>query len=188
MYVTSDTHFGHNQEFIYKNRGYEDPISMNVDMIASINNIVGENGILLHLGDFSLNTTLPDYIEIIRSLKIKELWMLYGNHNSPHFNFHQYNEIDDITCKVYNKGYYWTMRHARKQYVCSHFPFQIWDDQSKNVMHLHGHCHGNLKSSLPQHTIGKILDVGWCIHRKPLHISEIEQIMSNKTMQHLHHA
>ena len=83
LYVTSDTHFGHNKEFVYKERGYNNTVEMNDDMINIINSTVGSDGILLHLGDFCLNTTQEGYHDILRRLKVKEIWMLWGNHNNP---------------------------------------------------------------------------------------------------------
>jgi calcineurin-like phosphoesterase family protein len=83
LYVTSDTHFYHNQEFVWKRRGYENPEQMTEDMINTINTVVGENGILLHLGDFCLNTSTEMYKYIMSKLKVKEIWMLWGNHNNP---------------------------------------------------------------------------------------------------------
>ena len=83
LYVTSDTHFGHKQEFIYAARGYTSPQEMNEDMICSINKTVGENGILLHLGDFCLNTTREEYINIMRRIRVKEVWMIWGNRLPP---------------------------------------------------------------------------------------------------------
>jgi len=76
LFVTSDTHFNHNREFAWKTRGYEDPQQMTEDMINIINSTVGEDGILLHLGDFCLNTTREMYEDILSKLKIKEIWML----------------------------------------------------------------------------------------------------------------
>lgn len=188
MFCTSDTHFGHNKDFIFKTRGYEDVHSMNVDMIDTINMVVGPGGILLHFGDFCLNTNIESYIDLIRSLKIKELWLIDGNHNNPHRNFNLYEETDGITCKVIKFGKYLTFRHKRKEFICFHFPIAVWDDMGRGSMHLCGHSHGGYKLSRPEDTTHKILDCGWCVHRKPLSMLEIETIMNKKGVNNLHHA
>jgi calcineurin-like phosphoesterase family protein len=84
LFVTSDTHFNHNQSFIYASRGYKNPEVMTTDMINTINDVVGKNGILLHLGDFCLNTDLKQYLWLMSRLQIGELWLLNGNHNKIH--------------------------------------------------------------------------------------------------------
>ena len=192
LFVTSDTHFNHNQEFIYKQRGYDNPQQMTDDMIDIINSTVGEDGILLHLGDFCLNTTKEQYDDIISRLKIKEIWMLWGNHNNPIQK--NYGGTVEQVC-AYNRnvfikylGHYFTFRKGKNAFVCFHFPIQIWDGMNEGSMHLCGHSHGHNVISRPESGTEKILDCGWDIHKKPLTMSEIEAIMSVKVINSLHHA
>ena len=191
LFVTSDTHFGHNKEFLYKNRGYSSPEEMNEDMINIINSTVGEDGILLHLGDFCLNTTSEQYYDILSRLKIKEIWMLWGNHNNPIQKSYG-GTREQIT--AFNKGifirylnHYFTFRKGKKVFVCFHFPISVWDSVNYGSMHLCGHSHGNYLISRPEDKTRKILDCGWDIHSKPLTMQEIESIMASKKLELLHH-
>jgi len=184
LYVTSDTHFGHNKEFLYEPRGYKDPQEMNSDMISIINSTVREDGILLHLGDFCLNTTTEEYHEILKNLKIKEIWMLWGNHNNPIQKSYG-GTREQIT--AYNNGifirylnHYYTFKNKKNIFVCSHYPFQSWEGMNEGSMHLHGHCHNSLLTSREDDKSHKILDVGWDAYPKPLHITEISEIMKTK--------
>lgn len=185
LYVTSDTHFYHNKEFIYKNRGYDDPIQMNEDMINTINSTVGTDGVLLHLGDFCLNTKINQYYEILNKLKIKELWLINGNHNNPHRNL-EYREID-VPYQIKHLGDYFTFKYNKKYFVCCHFPLRMWDGQSNGSMHIHGHCHNNLISSRSDDKTQKILDVGWDAFSRPIHINEVLTIMNTKKINSEHH-
>lgn len=191
LFVTSDTHFNHDKEFLYKSRGYENPSVMTEDMIRIINETVGEDGILLHLGDFCLNTTHEQYFDILSKLKIKELWMLWGNHNNPIQK--NYGGTREQVC-AYSKGLltrylgnYFTFRNKRKYFICFHFPIQIFDFMSYGSMHLCGHSHGHNPISRPEDKTHKILDCGWDIHKKPLTMQEIETIMLTKSTNTLHH-
>lgn len=191
LFVTSDTHFNHNKDFVYQARGYADAVQMTDDMINVINNTVGENGILLHLGDFCLNTTSEQYFSILERLKIRELWLLWGNHNNPIQR--TYGGTREQVA-AYNKGifikylgHYYTFRHKKKHFVCFHFPIQTWDGVNHGSMHLCGHSHGGNSRSLPLSNQGKILDCGWDVHRKPLNMNEIEFIMNNKQIVPTHH-
>lgn len=191
LFVTSDTHFNHNKDFIYAKRGYKDPRSMTDDMINIINDTVGENGTLLHLGDFCLNSTHDDVKYIMSRLRIKALWLLWGNHNNPLQR--SYGGTVEQVC-AYNSGlfirylgHYYTFRRGPKEFVCFHFPISVWDGMSNGSMHLCGHSHGEFPLSRPENHTYKILDCGWDIHSKPLTMKEIEDIMAKKDVNSLHH-
>ena len=192
LYVTSDLHFGHNQEFVYKNRGYNNPSEMNDDMIRIINQTVGEDGTLLHLGDFCLNTTQEDLKYIFSNLKIKALWLLWGNHNNPIQKSYG-GRVQQVAASYYGLhvrflDYYYTFKKGRKMYVCLHFPMAIWDGMSFGAAHLCGHSHGTFQLSRPEDKTHKILDCGWDIHRKPLTMQEIEVIIDSKHIGNKHHS
>lgn len=182
--VVADTHFGHQQEFIYKQRGFDDVEQMNDHMINTINESVGEDGILLHLGDFCLNTPRDQYLNILKRLKIKELWMIWGNHNNPIQRSYG-GRIQQVSAyhgdlKVRYWEHYLTMRHKRNHYVCFHYPIAVWDGMGQGAMHLCGHSHGNHQLSRPEDLTHKILDCGWDVHHKPLSLVEINTIMQAK--------
>jgi len=187
MFVTSDTHFGHRQEFIYKQRGYDSPESMDVDMIHIINDTVGVDGILLHLGDFCLNTSRERYINILRQLKIKAIWMIWGNHNNPiqrEYGLTQQQVIayhGSLLIRYY--GHYLTLRHRKNDYVCFHYPLQTWNGINQGSKHLCGHSHGNFTLSRPEDTTHKMLDCGWDVHNKPISLDHINDIMKLKGVE-----
>ena len=56
----------------------------------------------------------------------------------------------------------------------------MWHD-SEMTKRIHGHSHGNLKTSLPDElNCGKILDVSWDVFKKPISTEEVLSIMNNK--------
>ena len=191
LFVTSDTHFNHNQEFVYKKRGYDSPDKMTHDMINTINSVVGENGILLHLGDFCLNTSTEQYHFILSRLRIKEIWMLWGNHNNPIQKTYG-GTVEQVA--AFNQGvfikylnHYFTFRRGKKIFVCFHFPISVWDGMNRGSMHLCGHSHGSHPLSRPENKTSKILDCGWDIHKKPLNMKEVEHILDSKKINSIHH-
>lgn len=192
LFVTSDTHFNHNKDFIYAKRGFNCPRRMTDSMIDVINSVVGEDGILLHLGDFCLNSTQEDVKYIMSRIRIKELWLLWGNHNNPIQK--NYGGTVQQVCAwnsnlfIKYLGHYFSFRRGPKEFVCFHFPIQIWDGISKGTMHLCGHSHGHNTLSLPTDKTCKMLDCGWDVHNRPISMQEIESIMSKKNINYLHHA
>ena len=192
LFVTSDTHFNHEQEFIYKKRGYNSPSEMTLDMIEVINSTVKKNGILLHLGDFCLNTTTEQYHFILSKLQIKEIWMLWGNHNSPIQKSYggTREQIAAFNQGIFIKylDHYFTFRRGKKIFVCFHFPISAWDGMHRGSMHLCGHSHGNHSMSRPENKTSKILDCGWDVHKKPLSMAEVELILNSKNINNIHHS
>jgi hypothetical protein len=51
---------------------------------------------------------------------------------------------------------------------------------NEGSIHLHGHCHNSLLTSREDDKTNKILDVGWDAFNRPLHITEISEIMKTK--------
>lgn len=178
LFVTSDLHFGHKQKFVYEHRGYSSPQQMDEDIINKINETVGKDGILLHLGDLSLNTSESRLFEIFSKLKIKEFWNLWGNHNEPLFSLKKNPSLYNFS--FLNFDYYLTMKYESKQFICFHFPIMTWEGIFRGSMHLCGHSHGKNPKSRIEAKESKILDCGWDVHLKPLSMLEIEKIMSKK--------
>jgi calcineurin-like phosphoesterase family protein len=177
LFVTSDLHFGHKQKFVYEARGYSSPEEMDEDIISVINEKVGENGILLHLGDLSLNTSEKRLLNIFSRLKINQFWNIWGNHNQPLATLKGKHDFNFEFC---NLGHYMTMGYEKKQFVCFHFPIMTWDGMLHGSMHLCGHSHGKNPLSRIEAKQSKILDCGWDVHSKPISMFEIEEIMETK--------
>ena len=58
IYFISDTHFCHNKEFVWKERGYKDVYEMNLDLMTKWNTTVDTNSDIYFLGDLMLNDTI----------------------------------------------------------------------------------------------------------------------------------
>lgn len=80
IYVISDTHFNHENIIEYTNRPFETVNEMNQTIIDNWNKTVGENDLVIHLGDFALCNDRA-YMEIMQQLKGK-IVLLRGNHDN----------------------------------------------------------------------------------------------------------
>lgn len=193
LFITSDLHFNHNREFVWKARGFSSVEEMNDKLISIINETVGPKGILLSLGDWCLNTDSTKYIDIWEKLKVGQIWMIAGNHNNPHSKIYGYGSCIGETSHrhdcppITRYGHYLTFRFSSKFFVCFHFPQLVWDGQSDGSMHLCGHSHGDLQYSRPENLNQKVLDCGIDIHKKPLSMKEVEAIMNTKSISIIHH-
>lgn len=192
VWFTSDTHFGHtniclgtstweNKES--KCRDFNSLEEMNKHIVANINDCVGEDDILIHLGDWSFGG-IDNVWNFRKQIKCKNIYLVLGNHDHHIRNNHilpnVYREKPYSSVLVDGKG----MHHSDSEYpdyveaqtlfievehylevlidstlfCCMHFPIEEWNDRGdskiKNSYMIHGHSHGRSIS------INDRLDVG----------------------------
>jgi len=51
IWFTSDTHFGHDRDFVWGVRGFKNVDEMNKEIIKRWNSVVAKDDIVYHLGD-----------------------------------------------------------------------------------------------------------------------------------------
>ncbi len=78
-YIISDTHFNHENIIKYCNRPFSDINNMNKKIIENWNDIVTDEDIIYHLGDFLLGSKY-DLMDIISKLK-GHIYLVRGNHD-----------------------------------------------------------------------------------------------------------
>jgi len=207
VWFVSDTHFGHNRDFIYKPRGFNEIEAHDETIIQRWNERVSENDTVIHLGDFIVGAgDNADKLgnSLLARLKGSKV-LIWGNHNSYLKNLYKRLikgrgwdymgenteiyplETDAFGSKVTFVGHNLlakikTPEHS--QYVfCCHFAHAIWIDshqKNKNVVHLSGHSHGTHAESQPDNLDHKRLDVGIENFGGPVSFDEVMAIMKNK--------
>lgn len=197
VFVTSDTHFGHNKSFIYESRGYSSIQEHDASIIEILNDKVNEDDILFHLGDFCLNVSFDKFENILNKIKCKTIYYIWGNHNSQISQAYKC-EVE----KSYGKNMevyptkYKNIIYLGNQFECciygkyivmNHFPLLSWNYMTHGSWHLHGHEHCKIKEHLPDGNSGKILDVGWDYYKSPILFNELEIIMNKKTKKSIGH-
>lgn len=200
VFFTSDSHFNHDKEFIYKSRGYSNRYEHNDALIAKINEVVRPQDTLFHLGDFCLNITPPEFEEILRRINCNNILYIWGNHNSCIRRMYeetlageyQRNDIEVYPYavgKITYLGYYKELIVNGHMIVIHHYPHQIFNQMQKGAWQLSGHSHYTNPTTQLDNPDNKILDVGWDGHGKPLSFPEIQKIMMNKNhvKQDKHH-
>jgi calcineurin-like phosphoesterase family protein len=179
LYFISDTHYGHTNicrgVTKWKNINGEPPISqtrpfqtldeMNDRIVTGINQYVGENDILFHLGDFSFGGF--DNIEIFRNrINCKNIHLILGNHdhhigknkNNCRVHFKTVNKSVTLIVKIPS-----SVRGVKdKTYVFElfHYPITSWENMNDGVIHLHGHVHLSPENRMSNNNKGRYMDVG----------------------------
>ena len=200
VYFTSDWHWNHDPKWpvpIWKMRGHSSKEEHNETIIDTTNSIVRENDVLVNVGDITLNCKEEEFENLISRIKCKNIYLLWGNHNSPCKTIYQrevkslnVGDVEIYPLKYKNiifVGHYLELTVDGQYIVVNHYPLMSWNHMQHNSIHLHGHEHGGLNTSLPSCKNGKILDVGIDIFPQLLSFSDMMNIMRTKQTVSLGH-
>lgn len=139
IWLTSDFHFGHNREFIYRPRGYDSIYKMNEGLLSKFNSRIGENDIVYILGDLVLGGPESPCIEYIKDLK-GHLNIILGNHDTNR-RIEMYKQIPSVETIQYST----TIKYKGYHFYLSHYPTLTSNgkDESlrKCLINLYGHTH-----------------------------------------------
>lgn len=189
LFVTSDTHYAHKNicrattNWSDKNniRDFTSLDHMNSTIVNNINEVVGQDDILIHLGDFSFGG-FDKISEFRKRITCQYIILVYGNHDH-----HIKNNRDHVQDLFWSTQDYidldLTMGSERHRFILMHYPIASWDGMMKNTIHCHGHVH------LPKHQKigdGKSIDVGMDGNdMKPYRIQEVISLMKNQPIRRL---
>lgn len=137
IWFTSDLHFNHNKEFLYKPRGFDDIESMNETVVNNWNSVVEDDDIVYCLGDLSMgDITKNNSVELIEKLK-GHIIVIVGNHDTDK-KISYYEKCKNIE----NILYAYRFRHGKRHYWLSHYPTITSNPgKEKPVWCLSGHTH-----------------------------------------------
>jgi calcineurin-like phosphoesterase family protein len=159
---------------------------VNDTLVNNINNMVGEDDILIHLGDWSFGGF--DKIQEFRDrIVCKNIHLVLGNHD------HHIERNKEGVQSLFSSVSQYLRLEVRKPvsksmmdrytFICMHYPIASWHDMNQGVIHLHGHVH------LPPHlriAEGKAIDVGVEGNGlEPISLDEILSIMKNRPIKKL---
>ena len=115
-HIISDTHFHHETIISLGERPFRSVHDMNEALVSNWNAVVPEDGVVLHLGDFSHDDVPLDAIRQVRSRLNGRILMTLGNHDFPEVLVEAgVVELSDLRL--------W-FRTPDKDVVFSHFPLE----------------------------------------------------------------
>jgi len=191
VWIFSDPHYNHSNICrgttnwrtvegeipIEQTRDFATLEKMNESIINGINWNVGQDDILICLGDWSFGGF--EYIEEFRNrIVCKNVHLVLGNHD--HHIERNRGDIQKIFTSVSD---YETLIIDKKTFRLFHYPIQSWNGMNNGDIHLHGHVHLPPNRKFGQ---GKKMDVGIDGHPefRPYNIMrEIIPIMDKRDMR-----
>ena len=159
LHVISDHHFEHANIILYCNRPFEDVDEMNEKLIEYWNQIVGEEDIVIHLGDFCLGSS-SQAADVIRRLNgsIVLLWVPW-HHDKWAADVGVTSPLYYLltTKKLSLLGPMHILQYNDMTCHLSHYPLRSWEAQHYGTVHIHGHSHGKYPQPLGG---GLVFDAG----------------------------
>ena len=194
LWFTSDTHYNH-ANICSATTKWTNPVTlrefkslehMNATLVGNINEKVGQDDILIHLGDWSFGGY--EQIQKFREqIVCNNIHIITGNHDHHIENnrdncqtlFNSVNKYVELNVK-WNVG---TPLMGEQTFVLMHFPIASWNNMARGAIHLHGHVHFGPSMRLQE---GKMMDVG-CEGNGlyPIDMSEVLSIMRDRPIKSL---
>jgi calcineurin-like phosphoesterase family protein len=170
-WFTADEHYFHHRIIKYCNRPFKNIEEMNRTIIDNHNEVVKEDDIVIHAGDFSFRTS-SDTLLIIEELNGKHIF-LEGSHD---IWLKKYKDWSWKNQKMYHKYYIrWEKKIENKLIVADHYAMRRWSQSHYNSWQLFGHSHGQTEP------VGKQWDVGVDNNNfYPISFEQLKDIMSNR--------
>lgn len=212
IYFTSDTHYGHKNicrgtsswdrveegSNHQSTRDFDTLEDMNYALVKGINDYVGPDDELWHLGDWSFGG-IENIIKFRSQLVCQNINLVFGNHDQ-HIESGKYltymHKDDGITSKsdlTYLKDCFKSVQYYKElsiegHKICLlHYGMRVWNKSHKGAIHLYGHSHDTLPG------IGKSMDVGVDVayrmfgEYRPFSWVEIKAMMDKKEITLVDH-
>lgn len=139
IFVTSDLHFGHIKDFLWRPRGFNSIIEHDNEIIRRWNSVVNENDVVYILGDLVMNDNQHG-LSCLRQLN-GELRIIRGNHDSD-ARWELYSELPNVKLL----GWAHMIKYKKYRFYLSHYPTLCsnYDDNNSlktKIINLCGHSH-----------------------------------------------
>ena len=192
LWFTSDTHYNHGN-ICSATTQWTDPVTcrefkslehMNAHLVGNINEKVGQDDVLFHLGDWSFGGF--EQIERFRNqIVCKNVHIITGNHDHHIENNREgIQSLFSSVSKYLNLVVKWnvgTPLMGEQRFALMHFPIASWDNMARGAIHLHGHVHFEADKRIG---VGKMMDVG-CDGNElyPIEMGEVLKLMRDQPIK-----
>ena len=136
VWLMSDLHLGHNQEFVYKRRGFGSIEEHNEALIANIKACVGENDDFYILGDLTLGD-LDAAAAYLRQIPGK-VHIILGNHDTD-------RRVEFYESLGWDVQFATIIKWGKYRFYLSHYPTNTAnpgeDKLSLALVNIYGHTH-----------------------------------------------
>lgn len=142
VWCLSDLHFGHDKEFVWKARGFNNIQEMNETIIKNIKSAVRDDDIVYLLGDLALGQNEREWLEQIPG----HVHIILGNHDTDR-RIELYQQLG------WEVAFADRIKYGKQSIYLSHYPTMAGGDAEKlsiSVLTLSGHTHSKEKWTAAQ--------------------------------------
>ena len=136
LYFTSDWHFNHDKEFIWRARGYDSVEDMNKRQIEKYKEIITDDDVVIVLGDCFMGKDRESALAMMQELPGSK-HLIYGNHDTDS-KIEEYQKLrifKSVQCS-------YRFKYRKKEIIVSHYPTIVTNgEDQKPVFNLCGHTH-----------------------------------------------
>jgi len=222
IWITSDTHYNHSNicsaTTIWKKdeiaddhlgvRKFDNLGHMNSEITNQINNNVGVDDTLFHLGDWSFGG-IDSTFEFRRRINCKNVHLILGNHDHHirnnrfvpdeqqkdaklYLNVLHEVQLQELFSSVNEVLQVKVQLHRAQKAISiflSHYSHRVWDKHHKGYYHAFAHSHGSLDYAVN----GRSIDVGIDTAKRrfgeyrPYEITEFIKICNKSDIQSIDH-
>lgn len=140
IFITSDTHFCHDKDFVYQPRGFSSVHEMNEEIVKRWNSVVSPIDTVYHLGDVMLNDDIEG-CNCIRRLN-GQIYIIAGNHCTAN----RWQKYANIRHDIIPLGLATIIKYRGYRFYLSHYPtitsnYDVDKPLKTRVISLAGHSH-----------------------------------------------
>ena len=149
IFFTADTHYGHSNIMRYCHRPFDTIEEHDAQLIKNTNDMVGENDVLYHLGDFAFahawakrskelaTSTIAEYRS---QIKCKNIILIMGNHDPHYANGDPRKELTDL----FEVHKMLRIKIDHQKIILLHYALKVWDCMHYGAFSLFAHSHNSL--------------------------------------------
>ena len=170
QYITSDTHFFHENIIKFCRGQYSCIEEMNESLIKAWNRTVSPQDTVYHLGDFAFGNDMEAIERLIKRLKGR-ITLIAGNHDTP------------AKLKMYQKYFKIACFYQIDDVILTHYPVHasmLADNSPRSASateryNIHGHCHGGIIED------PRYFNVNWDVCNKIWRLDDVVSDMKFKS-------
>lgn len=140
VFFTSDTHFGHKNILRFCNRPWATIAEHDQALIQNWNNIVPEDAVVFHLGDFCYKGGGFPTIQHLKGLLHGQIVLIRGNHDPDTRKTQNFQKLQQLFTGVYDLL---QIEVEGQRILMSHYPLLTWPHAygQHPTWQLFGHVH-----------------------------------------------
>ena len=176
IFFTSDPHFCHDRDFVYKARGFNSIEEHDEAIIRNWNEIVAQGDTVYMFGDLMMSADRKGGLEKLSRLNGKII-LVRGNHDTD-AKFNDYLTCSNVCAELSERDVFAKMIKVGKwSFLLSHWPTMVGDTihgmHSHKFFCLHGHTHSKERFQFLEHGC---YNVGMDAHNcRPVNVKEIQR-------------